>query len=130
MMDKRKVLYEKYGKWFTMYWWFGFECGDGWLQLIDDTLSEVIAWYEKNHPNELDDDEGFVILQVKEKYAGLRIYIGSSYRPVFDMLSEAEKKSYTICEICGEPGRERYDGKYWYKTLCDSHFDEWMGRYD
>ena len=32
---------------------------------------------------------------------------------------KAEKDSYKICEVCGEPGRVRNNG--WYMTLCYSH---------
>jgi len=35
-----------------------------------------------------------------------------------DLISEAESKSYTICETCGKPGETRGGG--WVRTSCDS----------
>lgn len=67
-----------------------------------------------------------VAVQVKEKFGGLRFYIdgGDSYaHGVIDM---AERMSYKICEICGQPGRVRGPG--WHVTVCEQHarlHDKW-----
>lgn len=34
------------------------------------------------------------------------------------MIDEAEAKSYTICEMCGKPGKTR-SRHHWLCTLCD-----------
>lgn len=58
------------------------------------------------------------IVQVKEKWGGLRIY--SDYDEVFEpFIHEVERESFKICEQCGAPGDLRSGG--WYKTLCEVH---------
>ena len=61
------------------------------------------------------------VLQVKEKFGGLRFYIGSADKEFFDAIDAAEEESYTICEECGQPGILRED-LGWILTLCDEHY--------
>lgn len=58
-----------------------------------------------------------MIEQVKEKWGGLRWYVGDAPGIVHKRIEEAEALSYTICEECGKPGKPRKGG--WVKTLCD-----------
>jgi hypothetical protein len=55
--------------------------------------------------------------QVKEKLGGMRFYLTYYNEELESIISEAQKKSYTICECCGAEGKLTYDG--WCKTLCD-----------
>lgn len=50
----------------------------------------------------------------------LRFYINSSSREIFDLIDDAEKKSYKICEACGKLGKLRTK-RPWIQTLCDKH---------
>jgi len=85
---------------------FGFECGDGWFDLIRD-LSEKL------------EDKGVEAVQVKEKFGGLRFYLaGSTTDEIWKLVQDAEELSEKTCEICGEPG-ERYGGG-WIRTLCSA----------
>lgn len=59
--------------------------------------------------------------QVKEKFGGLRFYMTMATDEMFDFIEEAESKSTTICEVCGEPGKTFNDG--WMVTLCENHKD-------
>ena len=65
------------------------------------------------------------IHQIKEKFASLRIYTGpvpkEIYDQVRDLINKAEILSGTICEMCGETGKERND-LYWIRTLCDKDY--------
>lgn len=58
------------------------------------------------------------IIDVKEKYASLRVY--TTYSPEWfdDLIDYYDHESETICEYCGKPGKVRLD-RGWYKTLCD-----------
>jgi hypothetical protein len=80
--------------------------GEGWLPLIDELMTKIIAlgWDKDLH-------------QVKEKYAGLRFYIGSATEEIHDIISEYERKSLKTCEQCGEPGK--VVGTGWLLTLCE-----------
>lgn len=63
--------------------------------------------------------EGVKIHQIKEKFGGLRFYIGPNFsKRLYDMIDEAEKQSYHVCERCGKPGELRKD-RSWLKTLCE-----------
>ncbi len=102
---------------------FGFECGDGWYDLIDELCEKIYEYYEE-HPDAgiitygVNDYSKFEVVQVKEKYAGLRFYINFGSEYIHDLITEYENKSYTICENCGKIGKERKRGG-WYFTRCD-----------
>ena len=92
---------------------FGFP-GDGWFELIKDLCEKITEM-----------KVGVTVVQVKEKFGGLRFYIdfneGTSkedIHKVYELISQAEDKAYTICEQCGKPGIIRED-RHWILTLCD-----------
>jgi len=89
-----------------------FSVGDGWLPLIKDLIEKLIdAGWDKQ------------ICQVKEKFAGLRFYINAGNDEIFKLIEEAESKSYSICEQCGEPG-ETYSNGRWLYACCSKHAPE------
>ena len=89
---------------------FGFECGDGWYELLDNLMDEI---------QKIDIDKSVSVHQVKEKFGGLRFYIGSGNDEVYRLIGEAEDKSYKICEVCGKPGKTNKSG--WLRTSCEEH---------
>jgi hypothetical protein len=94
---------------------FGFECGDGWFNLIKD-LSEKIEDYN----NSLGDDEyPCIAVQVKEKYGTLRFYVNGGTDEIFNWIDEAETKSEKTCEVCGDPGELKTSG--WCMVRCSKH---------
>jgi hypothetical protein len=121
---------------------FGIACGDGWYTLVYDLCRDIKNWYENNESHHIIDEEynteirkgipdHFEVVQVKEKFGGLRFYILSAPQVIHDMIRRAENDSYFICERCGKDVRkqEYNDGKYhsyyrdqlgWVQTLCDS----------
>lgn len=87
--------------------------GAGWHELVRDLeakLTELLGVYD--------------LYQIKEKFGGLRYYIGPVDADKFDaahaLISEAEAKSFHICEECGKPG-ECKASRHWLKTLCEEH---------
>ena len=80
--------------------------GEGWKDLIETCFNICV-------------EHDVLVTQVKEKFGGLRFYVGSALPSVFDVIDECERLSYTICEICGDTGKPREGG--WIKTLCDEH---------
>ena len=110
---------------------FGFECDDGWYELIKELCEKLDTLINEKYPDLKEIPEWnkeldlpypyFYVTQVKEKYGGLCFYVSSAYDEIFDLINEYEKKSYTICEVCGKPGKTLVNGLgkgYWYKTLC------------
>lgn len=98
---------------------FGFACGDGWFDLIYKLMKDIKAVYDTER-------EYFHVVQVKEKFAGLRFYITAASSEVFDLIHTAEDESYKICESCGKSGIMRIRTN-WYRTLCEECAgDEWV----
>lgn len=64
--------------------------------------------------------EGVEIMQIKEKFGGLRFYVMQGSDELFDAINAAEEESLKLCELCGEPGSLRKTGG-WLRTLCDRH---------
>jgi hypothetical protein len=61
-----------------------------------------------------------VVLQVKEKFGGLRFYV-DQHRPEIDSrIDQAEMESEQTCQVCGEPGTQS-EIRYWISTLCEDH---------
>ena len=101
---------------------WGFSHGDGWYDLLEEACLEI---------EKLCKDNGIrvVALQVKEKFGSLRFYytveydtektdeLGEVTKKIDEVISNAEEKSYTTCEICGKPGKTT--GQFWIKTLCE-----------
>ena len=84
------------------------ECvGKGWSKLLDSIYDNL--------------EEDTYVLQVKEKFGGLRFYIASGDDFIFDVIEKAENDSYKICEDCGKPGELREELS-WIRTLCDDCF--------
>lgn len=84
----------------------------GWFEIIKDLITDLIelGWDRK-------------ILQVKEKFGGLRFYIPSETDEMCKRISEAEDKSYQTCEVTGKEGKLRPD-LGWYRTLCDEEYQK------
>jgi hypothetical protein len=78
---------------------YGLECGDGWYDLIYTLCSQIanyIKWNEK--------DCKVQVLQVKEKFGGLRFYTNAVPDKIRGMINMAEAMSYKICDVCGNKG--------------------------
>ncbi len=115
----------------------GWEIDVGWIGLVDryfDVVDRVVP-----------ESVGFKVVQIKEKFGGLRLYcqpvlpqmktkqtdddVIVSYQPrklepweLELQLAKAlaEQRSYFVCERCGQPGRLRVRDGYNF-TACDVH---------
>ena len=111
-INLEKQIRQKYPPyWFDKF--YGFECGKGWFQTIDELLAN---FYEI-----VRDEPTFRILQIKEKFGDLRVYFSS--KDFLNELNAAERnaraKVAEICDICGDKGYLRTDN--WYAVRCDLH---------
>ena len=101
---------------------FGFECGDGWFMLLDELSAAIKCHVDNYNRNKPDDEEPLQVKaqQVKEKFGGLRFYVGGADNYVHGLIDMAERMSYKICEICGSTEDvQTCDGRwisYWCKT--------------
>jgi hypothetical protein len=97
---------------------FGFDCGDGWYDLIYKLCEDITT-----HLTENPDVNPVEATQVKEKFGGLRFYIWGGDSHISDLIYKAEHRSYDLCEICGKDqvNKEGHKGG-WIVTLCDEHY--------
>jgi hypothetical protein len=93
--------------------YIGLECSEGWYGVILDTFKKISAIVLREERTD------FRIVQVKEKFGGLRIYCNYFTHKIDEVITEAEEKAKKTCEICGSPGTLRKEG--WRRTLCDVH---------
>jgi hypothetical protein len=101
-----------------------FDCGDGWLDLIEDLankLEPLIKKFISENPDH-SADAFPCASQVKEKYGTLRFYMLTETDEICKLIHEAEDKSAKICENCGKEGQLR--GGHWYHTLCDGCWEK------
>jgi hypothetical protein len=90
------------------------ECDNGWLNLVSNLTSMV--------EDENSRVKNIQILQIKEKFGGLRYYISNETQFISGAICLAELLSFNICEICGNSGTKRNMNKGWLKTICDNCF--------
>jgi len=114
MVNREKSMMET-----CMCW--GFECGDGWFNILDQLMGNIqhhIDWKNRNgevvHQVTLD--------QVKEKFGTLRFYYTGGDDYIDGMVTMAESMSGVTCEECGLPGTQTQGG--WIKTACAAHRGE------
>jgi hypothetical protein len=125
--ELQNQLVEKYPEFFTylkdhtegpiMPMSFGFECNDGWFTLID-TLMESIQNYVKWNLK----GEEIQLIQVKEKFGGLRFYINGGNDMIRGMIWYAEALSNKTCEFCGTTNNIGWT-QGWVFTICKDCFD-------
>lgn len=82
--------------------------GEGWSSLVNEAFDMLT--------NVLGDVR---VIQVKEKFGGLRIYTDVYVENIESIITDIERRSFSICEQCGQFGELRSGG--WYQTLCEEH---------
>jgi hypothetical protein len=92
-----------------MYW--GIAVNLGWWNLIEK-MSERIEEINKTLETPV------VAAQIKQKFATLRVYVDYGTDEVYDIISETEKESQTICESCGTRENVKIRGKHYILTQC------------
>lgn len=93
-------------------------CPTGWQGLVNK-LVEDLNNYEAD----------IYILQVKEKFGGLRFYVSvenvsdEDYGEIISLIGQAERDSFMTCEVCSN--QAELDNTYrWSLTLCDEHRED------
>ncbi len=83
--------------------------GEGWGNIV----TNAVTYIEKH---------GGHIMQVKEKFGGLRIYTyGGDYEAIDTVVRIAENNAAETCERCGAPGILRHSDKGYLFTACERH---------
>lgn len=118
------LYYQRNGDLRTTALCWGFQCGDGWFQLLWDLSAKLEplciaedAKYRKENPEDIGGPY-FCVSTVKEKYGTLRVYLHHSTDEMEELLNEAEDRSATVCESCGSAGAYINAEGYWKSTRC------------
>lgn len=107
-----------------------YECGDGWIPLIEEAKT-IIAKYNQKLKEEDLDAEPLEFIQIKEKWGGLRIYLNYYVQEIADQIHELESKSLNICEHCGTNKNVKRDWTHgWIMTLCDKCREEELEQFN
>lgn len=85
--------------------------GPGWNNLLANCLQEL---------EDICNQKGYdvEIMQLKEKFGSLRIYLSSYYPELEEIIDRYSKLSETTCEQCGNPSDGVHLYKGWYRSLC------------
>lgn len=92
---------------------YGFECGAGWTDLLGELCQAI---QETNPP------PTFKVVQVKEKFGGLRFYCDNETEAIESLVYDAERESFLTCEVCGSRDGVAcgaMDGRRWVRSLCE-----------
>lgn len=90
----------------------GIECGSGWNSIIDDACRLIKCRIEIKS---LSDTK---IIQIKEKFGKLRIYIINPDDYINGVKDMASHMSSKTCDQCGSIGYSRTINR-WITTVCD-----------
>jgi hypothetical protein len=123
-----KRMEEKYPKMFSKPYG-GFAIGEGWWPIIESLCGQIQSYTDWNNTNRETRPvvPQTVVMQVKEKFGGLRFYYDGGDEAVAGMVRMAEAWADHSCEECGAPGTS--GGKGWIRTLCPTHRAEADARY-
>jgi len=89
-----------------------FSIGNGWLGILQRLFETLIS---------LGWDKEFI--NVKQKFGGMSLFLDNLPENGLHFVTEAEKESFRICEVCGEPG-DQHKINSWIHTLCNEHQKE------
>lgn len=79
----------------------------GWASIVKEAVEKLEA-------------KGAKIVQVKEKFGGLRIYVDRHDDEINSIIEQAEWASEKICEFCGDPGKQ-VTINHWLHNVCPNH---------
>lgn len=85
------------------------EIGEGWKPILRNLYDQLV-------------DLGWdrVVLQIKQKFAGLRFYVYSLNDEQRELVDKAVALCDVTCETCGELGT-LYNRRGWYVIACKKH---------
>ena len=106
---------------------WGIAIGDGWYHLVYHLCKHLQSYIDANRKPQIE------VVQIKEKFGGLRFYCDNTDEYTQGIISHAEYLSEWMCEMCGSLEDVGFYRAGWIKTVCkkcatDSyeHFKEKM----
>jgi len=123
-IELQEEIMLKYDGYFRLYWdresnmKYGFQCADGWAELIEVLMLEIHDYITMNNL------KPFQFLQVKEKFGALRIYVDTEDFRVLDLINKTEALSTKVCEYCGMLENVGMTTSGWMHAICRKCFIE------
>src|SRR3990167_7079585 len=114
LITKHKITYAYHNKGkpgvYSSYPLFQGYVNIGWHKILDKLFKNMIdvGWDRK-------------VAQIKEKFGGLRCYIGEGNDEIYELIQQAEDEASKTCEDCGSKKNVKCaspKGGYWLRTLC------------
>lgn len=107
--EKRFVeVLEAMRPWFRESGFVGFSCPTGWLDLVHDLHTRLTG------------NPDYRVVQVKEKFGGLRFYTEGLTHAEREMVYAAEAESFLVCADCGTRDTVSLRNRRWVASLCDA----------
>ena len=96
----------------------------GWEKLIFALSCVIEGDLDRLERDEPELAEQIYVVQIKQKFGGLRYYMNHSTPFMDGAIRLAENMSFNTCEDCGAPcnGAKQIGG--WITALCDTHYNE------
>lgn len=82
----------------------------GWYTIAQECCTAIVAI-----------EPSVRVCQLKEKFGGARLYVGGASDEVHRLIGEFEKRSFGVCETCGDLGSANGGNGGWVRTLCSRH---------
>lgn len=112
---------------------FTISCGLGWKKIVlnlAEELDKIWDGYKRKKGSDC-----WSLLQAKEKFGGLRFYVGypegedakARYEQSMKAIDQAETEAWKTCERCGKMGHTTSVG-FRIATVCDSCEERWNER--
>jgi hypothetical protein len=83
-----------------------YECPPGWRSIVDPVVKALELM-------------GVEVLQVKEKFGGLRLYVTEHDDFVNGMIRGAEEICANRCQMCGTSPAKLVNRNNWLSTVCN-----------
>ena len=91
---------------------YRFDVSDGWYGLLYQLILNI------NFNDKLKGTWVTKVTQCKEKFGGLRFYVTGTSDKNWDLIREAENKSYGVCENTGSEVEVGIWNMGWVRTIC------------
>ena len=79
-------------------------------QMCEEMNQEMLTWSKKEY-------DGFRIMQIKEKWGALRVYVNYGSEKLYDIIAKYTTTSRVTCLQCGRPAK--WISRGWICPWCD-----------
>ena len=115
--ENQEILMNKYPELFTGNFTTGFQCRDGWFELLDNLFGSIYVYCGYKKLNE--DFKRPTVKYLKEKFGSLSVMMDSADERIWGMIHFASYLSRKTCEFCGTTRNVDTTIGSWIYTCCE-----------